>query len=164
MKKNQENKKIIIIAIAAIAIIAIISFCIYLCVKPKSYKKIIDKAKWDYTGINEGKNVSIDEKTGRRYANNIIYIVFDSDCSEESMAKVIDSIGGKIVGGTEEYKSFYIEVKKSDLQKLEKMCEKLQSNEDLYAYVEYYDEEEDWGEDPGEEEWIDEEDYMEYYE
>lgn len=127
-------------------LIKIISFFIVVIILVTMIKILYDKKQAnDYQSLIEGvdidevyeskeEDISFDEHTGIQFINNVIIISFDWDCPDERKAKIINSINGKVVGGIKDLNELHIQIKKSSLKELERICNRLnENNSDIYA-------------------------------
>lgn len=96
------------------------------------YQALIEGVDIDEVYEHKDKDISFDEETGIEYINNIIIIMFEDDCTNARKAEIINSIGGKAVGGIEEYDELHIEIRPSTLQELEEICDMLNETEGVF--------------------------------
>lgn len=104
-----------------------------------TYEELIENVDIDEMYEYDDTNRVIDEEYGIEYLDNIIIIMFEDDCTDEEKAKIVNFVNGKVVGGDTLYNELYIEVKRSTLRELEKLCEELEnfSNVDLATPEEF---------------------------
>lgn len=100
----------------------------------KTYEELIKDVDIDEMYEYDESDISIDETTGIGYINNIITIMFEEECSDSDKAKIINSINGKIIGGNKTYNELYIKIEKSTCEELDIICDKLNENDNIYAY------------------------------
>ena len=100
----------------------------------KLYEELIKDVDIDEIYEYDESDISIDETTGIGYINNIITIMFEEECSDSDKAKIINSINGKIIGGNKTYNELYIKIEKSTCEELDIICDKLNENDNIYAY------------------------------
>ncbi len=93
--------------------------------KDKTYEELINGDDIDEIYNYDESDISVDEETGIEYINNILLIIFEDDCTEERKAEIINSINGTVVGGRDWANELHIRVKKSTLEELETLCDKL---------------------------------------
>lgn len=142
MKKLSKKQLIIIIA-AAVAVL-LTAVIVFVAVKFGGTDTNGANSKGD--GINDDPKYNIDEmyeygeedisedpETGISYINNIIIVDFDWGTTDEKKAETVAALGGKAVGGIEGYNELHIEVKKSTLSELQKMCDEVNKNQGVYA-------------------------------
>lgn len=98
----------------------------------KNYEELISDVDIDGIYKYDKKDISIDEDTNIKYINNIIIAMFEDDCSDERKAEIINAVDGKVVGGDIIYNELYIEIKKSTLEELKMICDKLNNETGLY--------------------------------
>ena len=122
-----SKKKKIIIFITLIFLV-IIGISIFSFVKYENKNNSMEvKVGQTYTPRKE--NIKTDEKTGIKYINNEIMIIFRSGVSKDKKIEIINSINGKIVGiigKDEEWDWVQVEVSERSLEELEAMDLELQ--------------------------------------
>lgn len=121
-----KNRKIIIFI--TLIFLVIIGILIFSFIKYENKNNSMEvKVGQTYTPRKE--NIKTDEKTGIKYINNEIMIIFRSGVSKDKKIEIINSINGKIVGiigKDEEWDWVQVEVSERSLEELEAMDLELQ--------------------------------------
>lgn len=71
------------------------------------------------------KSVKADEETGIHYVDNIVLVFFDIGTAEEEKMRVVDEIGGKLVGRLDSIDQFQIQVSSRNLKELKELCSQI---------------------------------------
>lgn len=108
---------------------------LYTSEENNDYQDLIEGVDIDSDYEYTDDNISFDEENGLEYINNIIIMMFDTDCTDSERAEAINSVNGKVVGGRISTDTLYIQVETSTLNQLLNICEELNQNYKVDAFV-----------------------------
>lgn len=83
-------------------------------------------------------SLSVDEKTGIVYVNNIVLIFFHSGTEKDEIDRVIKSIDGVVVGSIPIIDQYQVQINACSLEELKTICDNLKENSSVFDAV--YDE------------------------
>lgn len=84
--------------------------------------------------LPDPKNVETDQETGLQVENNVILVTFSRFADEGTVNRIVQDIGGQIVGFEWDSNFFQVLLPDADLVKTKKICTQLLSS---YKEVEY---------------------------
>ena len=147
---KQSLTKNILKAVAIIAaVIALLLGIVYMIkaiddVNPSANGNI-DSTKVSEEGITidgiyypNSKSISIDNKSGEAYVNNIVLVFFELDATKNQIDECIKSIEGQVVGKDKVINQYTIKIEQKTLSELQKICNNLNKKDCVTeAFVNY---------------------------
>ena len=86
---------------------------------------------YEYDPITD---VSYDEDLNTYFVNNIVIIDFNWDCTDKRKIEVVESVDGKIAGRIDGLNELHVRIKKSTLEEILNLCDKLNESDDVFAH------------------------------
>lgn len=127
--------KILMGSIIALLVILVAIIVSYFVVENNGKEKIVsDEIPVGQQYIPKIENIKTDEKTGIKYINNEIMIMFHSGISKENQLEVIKSINGEIIGNIDG-NVFQVEISSRTLEELEQLCKEVAENEEVFGAI-----------------------------
>lgn len=129
-------KKIVKVLIGAIITLFVLLTAIiisYFVIQNNEKQQIIsDEIPVGQQYTPKKENIKTDEKTGTKYIDNEIMIMFEGHVSEEQQKVIIEEIGGKLVGNIGSTVK-QVEVPSRSLDDLKKLVKELESKDEVFG-------------------------------
>lgn len=125
--------KVLMVSIIALFVILAVIVISYFVIENNGKEKIVsDEIPVGQQYTPKIENIKTDEKTGIKYIDNEIMIMFEGHVSEEQQKEIIEEIAGKLVGNIGSTVK-QVEVPSRSLDGLKKLVKELESKDEVFG-------------------------------